>query len=411
MIEITSYFSTNEEGYIINKRTQEVATFGENKKPILLYQENITDNEAYILNPLAEGLGPMNLPAREFYRLQEAALAGRLFSLFSAIIRLSIASKKYKAGDGKPPEMPFEFVELSGKIIDDVDDTTLKELSQLIFGDRGDDKPRDGQELIKLYYQKNNIRYVMRTGLFDEPSPDDTHATLATYRSKHPKIRKKSWGVFEKLMLGVFGITHHSEFDKFYTKGNPDVSCIKLDSYIRLLIMIYIELNPYFAANDDDIDLSKLHHHCRLLSHYADIARFMIHTENAPPASREQVPGGWNNAVPTTSVPGVVPGAWRPQNPTPTSTVPVGGINTYGAGVSYGAPPPNPWVAQGQPVSAWGQPAPSQYGMFQPSTPNFSNTTTPPFDPPYSIVRPTQQYQSSPVTILPPNMPTGIWRP
>jgi len=431
MIEL-SYHDVDDDDYVtrgtkrifLNDKGEPSAT----GKPIILYQEELRDPDAYLLNPLSDGFGqpPASL---WFYRVLEASLAGRLNVLFQNIVQLAVNAKKAKKEDKDETHLPMDILNIAAKISDDVDEKTLDELNMLFGGE-------DGQEVLRIYYQKKNLRCVVRSSIFTStdklPFPDQPPSEFnCTYRSKFTKIRKKSWSVFEKLLLGVLNIKTDEELAKFGQQADG-LTCVRLSSLLNTLLMIYKQVNPLLGHVGDGeiaIDLTTFANHITKLGDYVNNARFMVQSHTvaaaAPPVSIPGVPpvSGINphgQQVPNVPMHGVelIPGVNAPNGMTP-SPMPDG---PPGPNFVFPVPPQpmypsgfNPQMQQPygmQPQPGYGYPPPN---MYQPQQPFMQQP--PPFDPniPPWVAQP--GYGLPPATNNPmygttfvPGMPQGIYR-
>jgi hypothetical protein len=433
MVEI-SYRDVDDENYVTldNKRVllNDQGQPSHTGRPILLYQEEITDTNAYLLNPLSDGFGqpPASL---WFYRALEASLAGRLHVLFQNIVRLAVDAKKTKKEDGTATtHLPMEILNIAAKISDDVDEKILDELDML-FG------IEEGQEVLSIYYQKKNLRCVVRSSIFAStdklPMPDQPASEFnTTYRSKFPKIRKKSWPVFEKLLLGALNIKTDEELVKFGQQADG-LTCVRLSSLLNTLLVLYKQINPllgYIGNGELAIDLSAFANHITKLGDYVNNARFMVQsttTAAAPPASIPgitPIPGmasTYMQQVPNVQMggPELIPGVNAPNGMTPTA-MPEAGL----PGPNFVFPVPaqpmypggfNPQMQQpyGTPQMLMQQPgygyAPQQ-PMFQPQQP-FMQQPQQPFIPPW-VEQP--NFALPPVNLhgstFVPGMPQGVYR-
>ena len=394
LVDTTMVYTTDDSGYVVSCKTGEkiLLTDDGRRSPIILYQEEIKDNEAHVLNPLAEGLGQTHSSLWLFKTLK-GSLLGRIESLCRVIISHTVAEKKKvgKEADKDQTHFPMELLNISAHIVDEVDDKTLDELTQ-IFSER------EANEFLSIYYQKKNLRHVVRSGLFDT---EEDGNVVPSFKSKYPKIRKKTWGVFERLLLDVLGLKHKEELSKFDRKADG-LSCVRLSSLLNVILALYQEINPLLGLINDKeltIDLSVLADHISKLPAYAGNAMFMvIPQKNAPPTQQ---------MAPSAPVPVIHPAYYGAQQP-PAQIPVVGYSGVPGPELAVGRQPIIPPVYDGQqgtggflpPMNQPYQPIPQQpYGNpWQPQPP--------PFNPPY---QPMQNPNMSGLNIIP-NMPPGIWR-
>jgi hypothetical protein len=349
MIGSTMAFEVDDEGYVIKKASGDRVTISEGGQnyPLLVYQETIKDQNAQIINPLAEGLGstPSSL---WFFNVQRTALLGRICTLILSILKTALDEKKAKKDVDKETHIPMEILSIAAKIIDDVDDRMVEEFN-LLMSDKD-----DIGEFFTIWYQKKHLKSILRCALFD-PEGDPN---LPTWRSKFPtsKVRKKTWPVLETVVLAVLGISDKDDIRKFAKKAE-ELSCARLSSFLLVIMAVYQEINPLLDAINPDLslDMSKFAFHLNRLSAYADIAKFMVQ------------PTRTATAVPTpVAIPGApaVPGFTQPTFP---GHQPMGQPMVPGATML-----PGPIYTDGRPSApvmvAPAQP-PQQQGYVSPSFP------------------------------------------
>lgn len=407
LIAITMH-SVDPEGYVLSIDKHDRLLIGENGRPksdgkaMLLYQEEIKDRAAYLFNPMSEGLGqpPSSV---WFYRALRVSIASRLFMLGEHIINVALQDK---AGNKEGHQPSMEVVNICAKIIDEVDDKTLDEFRML-------QKHPDGGEFLTIYYVKRDLFSSVFSALW-EPEPPQG---VASFRSKFPKIRKKSWEVFERLLVGMLGLKSDREIASLGRKSD-DITCVRLSSTLNVTMTIFKQINRLLAEISDGalaIDLSLLQNHLTNLAEYVKNSRFMVPTNAAPPAAtNNQVPGtssqvpgapSFNVGVPGTT-PGGVPLAYFP------GTVPgVPLAPTWPAPATPFVAPPMPYAP---PTGYFGMPQPCQPSPWgapvaQPPNPY----SQPPFAGPYTTIvgldninQPGQPMQQPGA----PGMPWGIIR-
>lgn len=296
LVEMTMIHEVDDKGYVIDEKTKERITLIEegSRCPLILYQEEIKDQTAILLNPLAEGLGQTKSSLWLFKKLK-VSLIGRIKVLWSEIITRAIADKKLvgKKEDKTKSSLPIDLLNIASHIIDNIDDTTLVELEQLFAGE-------DGQDVLTIDYQKRQLRHVVGSGIFI------TEETLGikNLRVLHPKIRKKTWTVFERLLLDTLHISNKEEISKF-NRTADGISCVRFSSLLNVILAIYQEINPLLAliSNDVVVDLSMLVDHIKKLPLYAQKAQYMVTS-----------PKSGNDSPTTTVIPGTVPTVPQPNS-------------------------------------------------------------------------------------------------
>lgn len=282
-------FSVDDAKYVIDRATDARVLLGEDGKrspkglPILLYQEEIRDQAVHILNPLAGGLGQPP-SALWFYRALNSSLLLRIRRLIEKVVEVALAEKTV-SGDGPKEDVhiPMDILNLATKILDDIDDKVLGEIAKIFANETGN-------EFLILYYKAADLRTLVRSGLFDKSSV----AGADEFKSKFPQVRKKTWSLLERLLLGIFQLNTGEEFFK-YNRKSDNLTCPRLSSRLNVLLAIYTEINPLLRSIGEGefaIDLSELAMHINNLDAYTDNAKWMV-----TPSARSTKPTSQTNGV------------------------------------------------------------------------------------------------------------------
>ena len=183
-------FTADNDGYVTNTRDDDYITIkdGDIDKKLILYQESINDNNALILNPFAEGLGD-NASSNWFYRMNRLSVITKIISIMNYVITKAVdENKKNKNTKTEEKEkLPLELIDTISVIINDVDETTIKEFAQIT---------EEPTAFINLVYVPRQMRSNLRCALFED---DD-------WKIKYPKIRKKTWSALENLFKKILHI-------------------------------------------------------------------------------------------------------------------------------------------------------------------------------------------------------------
>ncbi len=410
MIELSTIYSADAEGYVVNADDGELGarltlTEAGESGPLLLFQEELRDPTAFILNPLAEGLG-VKESTLWFNKVQRTTLLGHVRTLAEAILTLAVDENErlHKKPDKKkpaeePPFLPPPLVAIAAAIIAEADAKMLDELRQL-FADKD-------PGLITIYWQRRQMVTLFNCGVFG------TDDSMTAYRERFPSIRKKTWPVLQKLLMGIFGMKEADDYTKFNRKANPEVSCARLSSYLNTLFAIWSEINPLLDLLEPPIgiDLSRFHYHTKNLGHYAELAGYMVDSKRGAVAPvtphAAVVPGTVPNQLPPniSLVPGPMLPDGRPSAPIPVVTGPWGQPGSWGGQSTVPTPQHSvasaPTQTQVYPPMGYAQPPAQQYYPQQPQAGYYGNPNNPPFSPPYHIDSQPQQ------VILPPGSPGG----
>lgn len=402
LVGFTMLFDVDDAGYVIDKKTGERITLpiDTRRSPIILYQEEIRDHEAQLLNPFAEG-GLNQAPSAQWlHRALKAALLGRLKTIMEVVIKASLMEQGKGGKTDEPNRLPMPILALASRVVDEVDQKTLGELDQIFSNKTAD-------EFLRTYYERRNLRCNVSSGLYDvEDESVDPKNRIPTFKSRHPNMRKKTWGVFEKLLLGILGIDDKDKLAQF-SRSADSTTCPRLSSVLNAILAIYKPINEllcHINDGEDALDLSVLATHIANIPAYADNARFMVQPHKASEASAAAA-----GATPASSfVPVTMPNmamveppayadGWQPP-PTPVPMAPA-----YPLPGGYGAS--NPLIPQAPSWASYQAPA----QIYPPPTmPIMTAPVDPPFSGPYTTYNVGQPTMPGFSTV--PGMPNGIYR-
>ena len=400
LVNMSMLFSVDDENYVIvspqskahgpsGEQPSERATISIDGQPapIILYQEQIRDQTAQLLNPFAEGVGQPPT-SHWLFRVIKVGLLGRLKTIMEVAIKSALEEKSKAKKTDAVSDLPMVILAISSTIIDEVDDKTLDEI-KTIFSNKYAD------ELLKTYYDKRTLRHNVSSGLYDPEVKDGP----PTFKSRFPNVRKKTWVVVERLLLKILECSSKDKLDD-YSRSADSTTCPRLSSFLSTILALYKPINNilcHINDGEESVDLSMLAYHIRTLPAYADNARFMVQPYRdaetkqataapaAPAAPAYMEPPGSNMMPAPTYADG-----WQPP-PMPMPMVPGG----------YPMPAQQPWYAQApvpQPTwNMWQQPQNIQQPM---------GGIVPPFDGPYRWV---SQQPQQPLGLVP-GMPPGVYR-
>jgi hypothetical protein len=270
--------TVDEKGYVVEflrKNGEDIQDYlylpnKEDKRKVIIYQETLDDHESHVLVPFAEGLG--KTPQNEwFYSTLRNSLVIRLIRFIDGIIRIAVEEKaKPKKEKDKNTDIPMELVNFASVIIEHAD-VKLHSEYELIT--------RNQKEFFSLFYNNQQMKCIFRCALFDDPEWRN--------RDEFQSIRKRSWGLFEKLFLRLFKITEGDELKtalaKYTRKSDPDAAP-KLSAQLSSLFAIYYDINDALVDMakydrkflDFPIDLGTFKRHLDALPEYSRNAKFFI---------------------------------------------------------------------------------------------------------------------------------------
>lgn len=324
-ISLMMVFGVDSDGYItIDMPSRPTGDEDDNRlrltdarKPVMVYQERLTDTSALVLNPYAEGTG--NTPTTVwFYKGQRSALFGRLNEIFKTVIAIAIDEKKLAAEKGKKKDdtgaRPAPQLMALASILAEHADDKMREEQDLLF------KIEHADDLFTVVYKREQMSSSVRCALIDD---------IPWVESLTPKIRKRSIDLFAQLFRKLMDLGPTDDLSKFTAIAPPDAAP-KLTSYLQALFNVYRQINPILSLIGEGrltIDLTTYHEHLVKMPEYWANAKHAGQTVSRAPAvppaqsqqAAQQVPGV--TAIPTmaaavpplSNVPGatVVPGPLR----------------------------------------------------------------------------------------------------
>lgn len=184
-------FDVNPDGYVINTGDKEIVKInGENSsKDLMVFMEIINDPNATVLNPFVEGVGQTE-DQNWLYSNMNATFTHKVvkFYQFIATVIVNQADKKAKI-DISPDLSAFisPFVKMA-------DSKTVKEVTDIT---------KNYLEYISVFYKRKLKVATFRCGLYEGPS----------FRSKFPKVRKKTWDFLEGVTAALFGLDQKAQHD------------------------------------------------------------------------------------------------------------------------------------------------------------------------------------------------------
>lgn len=270
-IRLGLIYDVDEQGYVIDTKdnSRVTVTDRDDKKELIVYQEQIKDLNAAPVNPFAEGLG--STPSSDwFYLLQRVSLFHRIKEVLETVIKVAIVQKTKKdtVKEKEEQHLPMEFLNLVSIIIEDADEKLLKEF--MLISEKMDN-------LVNVFYNRKLMQTMFRCALFDDPE----WRNQPTFTS----IRKRSWTLFEKLFLKLFNLNEGTEFSKFTRKPTNDKAAAKLSSMLATIFAVYSEFNIILDQVDSTkvVDLTTYKLHLDNMGEYTDNAKFMVSTSSSIP--------------------------------------------------------------------------------------------------------------------------------
>lgn len=245
IIRMSGLFDVDEEGYVISKippvERIKININNENKD-LIVFQKEIKDNEAVIINPFNESIGIESKDKYWIYSILSLGLSAKIISLINAIIDTKLSSDD----EGISIRVAKFISEFSGI------DKKFKDEFNMIS--------KDTMKFMNVFYRKKFKEGRFRCLIFEPDGREEFN------------LRKKSWKILDKMFSMFFNIDiENSEdpeqdvIDKYSYKTNS-ITCPKLTAMLMTYNKIYIEINKYFEYmnNDEDdsiVDLDEFAHY------------------------------------------------------------------------------------------------------------------------------------------------------
>lgn len=270
----------DDDGYI--SRGGEKVVRGAPPRPILLYQEKVSDEEALVLNPFAEGIKE-NAAVRWFYNALWQGLAGRVLQLMASVVQRAVLEQAYAEVKGAAKRKAFEkehpdvlvstppaFRTLVMSIIDVADDRMVEELE--IFIAHVKELGRSDQLFLCILYLRKMLASAVDVPLITDPEFQPPK-----------KIRKASFQAFRTLIMAIFDVKEPRDLNAFRATARDDASS-KLDSQVLCFFNVLKHINPALdhASPDLSVDLDALKVHLDRIPAYSANAKGVIFSL-APP--------------------------------------------------------------------------------------------------------------------------------
>lgn len=237
------------------------------EKNIQLYRSVIKD-DVVVVNPFFEGQNAAVQNGWFYNRLYGSFIAALMYHIFNDLLKVALEQKTLGK---KAPKVPLNVVKTISCIADEVDEKMLTEFEHLM-------ESPDRREIFSIYYRAPQKLTVVSSGLFGDLKVFDGVS-----------IRKKTLGVFAKLLQSILGLKDTQEITKYAVKASPDIACPKLESYFRCLYGLYFQINELAEAlGHEPVNLDIMGKHIENIKDYHTLAKWQK-TVQIPDNQRQEL--------------------------------------------------------------------------------------------------------------------------
>lgn len=321
------YASTPDEPILLQHNESKV------KKKLYIYDTNIQDPTACILNPLVETTVTTN-DQLLFYSGINSIVSQWLMKVMFLIVEECIRLKEDKDANVNP-----NLASTLTPFISKVDDKLAVELEKI----RG----AGYKDFFSIYYNRAKKTSEVFVGFEDE---------TGDYQKLFPNghIRKRSWSILLDIMKFILKVPSDKKIKEVYTCSTEKIDCPKFTTYMDVWIRTWECIYPYMkyissdAIYDDEV-IDALKEHFKNIPIYRECVSWL----KQPALSMQSVtaPGGTaNTGIPTntssvvTAAPEKKEPSWKitnsnivtiaPPKPQPSWAIT---SNTFTSGMGYGS--------------------------------------------------------------------------
>lgn len=200
------------------------------KRKLYIYDTDIKDPEAIILNPLAETMvaGPEKLI---FYLSLTDIVRHWIIKAIQLIVNEAAAHK-----EDSSTITDTKFIPILTPFIGKVDLKMTEELERIIAA--------GNKDFLNIYYNRSKKTSTLLFGI-EEEDGDYIKAFPAS------KVRKKTWGVLLDIIKFILNVPADKKIKDVYTYTTEKVECPYFLTYANVWIKIWECLDPYLDFYDD----------------------------------------------------------------------------------------------------------------------------------------------------------------
>lgn len=241
-------------------------------KTLYIYDTNITDPNAIIINPLAE-TASVGVERLMFYSTLAYVQAQWIWKILQFVVDESIAHKK----DDK--ETNPDLISILAPFIDQVDEKMLLELDHI--------KGVGIKDFCNIYYNRVKKTSTMLFGLEDESG--DYFKSFPT-----GKVRKKSWTVFTNIIRFILKVADGKQIKEEYTCTTDKVDCPHFTTFSTVWLKAWEAMTPYMqwfeGTHEEQEIVEALTEHFKYIPVYRECVVWLKQPTAAGPESKFVVP-------------------------------------------------------------------------------------------------------------------------
>ena len=216
--------------YVISPEEPIYVGEGKTKKKLYIYDTNIQDPLACILNPFSE---TSVLPQEQllFYSGISTVVSQWIQRIMIMIIDQCVLLNEDKNATVDP-----KLVQYLTPFISKVDEKLVAEMEKI--------KGAGHKSFANIHYNRTKKCSTLIIGLEDE---------TGDYQKQFPtsQIRKRSWNVLKDMIRFILKVPEDKKISEYYTCSTEKVECPRFTTYMDVWVRVWECLNPYMDWTGD----------------------------------------------------------------------------------------------------------------------------------------------------------------
>ncbi len=257
------YVTSPDEPILIPSKNEKI------DRKLYVYDVNIKDPEAIILNPLAETMTD-GVEKLFFYAALSNIVSQWLYRILLFIVEESVNQK------GEPKETNTKLVPILAPFISKVDEKMVEELEKI--------KAAGHKDFCNIYYNRMKKTSALIMGLEDESG-----TYIKSFGSS--KIRKKTWTVITDIVKNILKVPEDKKIKEVYSCSTEKVECPQFTTFSDVWIRMWECLDPYLDwfenHHSDPETIESLKNHIK----HAPVYRECVMWLKQPTANKFVAPG------------------------------------------------------------------------------------------------------------------------